>query len=285
MSRVEEWLAGARAGRIGATARLLSLVENDEPEGADVLRATFRETGRAVKIGFTGPPGAGKSTLVSALTAAYRHTVPRVAVVAVDPSSPYTGGAILGDRIRMRDRYLDTGVFIRSMANRGVPGGLARATRRVVSVLDAVGFDVILVETAGVGQQEIDVASVVDTVCLLTLPGAGDDIQAIKAGIIEIADILVVNKGDLPGADVAVKDLLQMQKLGHPRTDWRPPVVKTSASTGDGIDDLMAAVAKHRDWAIRCGEAERRAADAMRAEIQALMRERVLRELAQRIDT
>ena len=284
MSRVEEWLAGAKAGRIGATARLLSLVENDEPEGADVLRATFRETGRAVKIGFTGPPGAGKSTLVSALTAAYRRAVPRVAVVAVDPSSPYTGGAILGDRIRMRDRYLDTGVFIRSMANRGVPGGLARATRRVVSVLDAIGFDVILVETAGVGQQEIDVASVVDTVCLLTLPGAGDDIQAIKAGIIEIADILVVNKGDRPGADEAVKDLLQMQKLGHPRTEWRPPVIKTSASTGDGIDELMAAVAKHRDWAAQSGEAERRAADAMRAEIQTLMRERVLRELAQRVD-
>lgn len=277
-------LAGAREGRIADTARLVSIVENDEPEAADVIRATYPQTGRALKVGFTGPPGAGKSTLVSSLTAAYRKTVPRVAVVAVDPSSPYTGGAILGDRIRMRDRYLDTGVFIRSMSNRGKSGGLARATRRVVSVLDALGFDVILVETVGVGQQEIDVARVVDTVCLLTIPGAGDDIQAIKAGIMEIADILVVNKADRPGADEAVRDLMQMLNLGTPRNDWRTPVIKTSSQTGAGIEDLMNAVQKHREWAIASGEAQRRNAEAMRTEIQALMRERVLRELAKRMD-
>ena len=173
MSRVDELLAGARAGRIADIARLVSIVENEEPEAADVVRATYAHTGRAMLIGFTGPPGTGKSTLVSALTAAYRKTAARVAVVAVDPSSPYTGGAILGDRIRMRDLYLDAGVFIRSMANRGNSGGLARATRRVVSLLDALGFDVVLVETVGVGQQEIDVVRVVDTVCLLTIPGAG----------------------------------------------------------------------------------------------------------------
>lgn len=277
-------LAGAREGRIADTARLVSIVENDEPEAAYVIRATYPQTGRALKVGFTGPPGAGKSTLVSSLTAAYRKTVPRVAVVAVDPSSPYTGGAILGDRIRMRDRYLDTGVFIRSMSNRGKSGGLARATRRVVSVLDALGFDVILVETVGVGQQEIDVARVVDTVCLLTIPGAGDDIQAIKAGIMEIADILVVNKADRPGADEAVRDLMQMLNLGTPRNDWRTPVIKTSSQTGAGIEDLMNAVQKHREWAIASGEAQRRNAEAMRTEIQALMRERVLRELAKRMD-
>lgn len=279
-----ELLAGARQGRIADTARLVSIVENDEPEAADVIRATYSQTGRALKVGFTGPPGAGKSTLVSSLTAAYRKTVPRVAVVAVDPSSPYTGGAILGDRIRMRDRYLDTGVFIRSMSNRGKSGGLARATRRVVSVLDALGFDVILVETVGVGQQEIDVARVVDTVCLLTIPGAGDDIQAIKAGIMEIADILVVNKADRPGADEAVKDLMQMLNLGTPRNDWRAPVIKTSSQTGAGIEDLMNAVQKHREWALASGEAQRRNAEAMRTEIQALMRERVLRQLAKRMD-
>jgi LAO/AO transport system kinase len=153
-----------------------------------------------------------------------------------------------------------------------------------VNVLDAIGFDVILVETVGVGQHDIDVAQVVDTVCLLTIPGAGDDIQAIKAGIIEIADILVVNKGDRPGADEAVKDLVHMLKLGMPRTDWRTPVVKTSASTGEGVDELMAAVQKHRDWAIQNGEAQRRASDAMRTEIQALLRERILKELARRTD-
>ena len=284
MSKVAELLAQARAGKIAQTARLLSIVENDEPGAAEVIRATFPQTGRAIKVGFTGPPGAGKSTLVSVLTGAYRTKVPRVAVVAVDPSSPYTGGAILGDRIRMRDRYLDTGVFIRSMSNRGQSGGLARATRRVVSVLDALGFDVILVETVGVGQQEIDVARVVDTVCLLTIPGAGDDIQAIKAGIIEIADILVVNKADRPGADEAVKDLRQMLNLGTPRNDWRTPVLKTSSQNNTGIDELIEAVQKHRDWAAQSGEAQKRTADAMRSEIQALLRERVLRDLARRMD-
>jgi LAO/AO transport system kinase len=284
MKTVAELLAAARAGHTAAIARLLSIVENDEPGATEVIRATYPQTGRALKVGFTGPPGAGKSTLVSSLTAAYRKIVPRVAVVAVDPSSPYTGGAILGDRIRMREQYLDTGVFIRSMSNRGQSGGLSRATRRVVSVLDAMGFDVILVETVGVGQQEIDVVRVVDTVCLLTIPGAGDDIQAIKAGIIEIADLLVVNKADRPGADEAVKDLMQMLNLGTPRNDWRTPVIKTSSNAGTGIEELMAAVQKHREWANQGGEAQRRNADAMRTEIQALMRERVLRDLARRMD-
>jgi LAO/AO transport system kinase len=277
-------LTRARAGHRASTARLLSIVENDEPEAAEAIRATYSETGRAVKVGFTGPPGTGKSTLVSTLTAAYRRTVPRVAVVAVDPSSPFSGGAILGDRIRMRDRYLDEGVFIRSMSNRGQSGGLARATRRVVNVLDALGFDVILVETVGVGQQEIDVVRVVDTVCLLSIPGAGDDIQAIKAGIIEIADILVVNKADRPGADETVKDLLHTLSLGTLRTAWRPPVIKTSSTNGVGVDDLIGAVQKHRAWAAESGEAQRRASDAMKSEIEALLRERVLRDLANRLD-
>ena len=236
-------------------------------------------------IGFTGPPGTGKSTLVSALTAAYRKTAARVAVVAVDPSSPYTGGAILGDRIRMRDLYLDAGVFIRSMANRGNSGGLARATRRVVSLLDALGFDVVLVETVGVGQQEIDVVRVVDTVCLLTIPGAGDDIQAIKAGIMEIADVLVVNKADRPGADQAVRDLTQMLTLGSPRLDWRTPVIKTSAMEGKGIEELIEAIKKHGAWAEQSGEARKRNVEAMRSEVQTLLRDRVLRDIAARLSS
>ncbi|MGH8319577.1 MAG: methylmalonyl Co-A mutase-associated GTPase MeaB [Steroidobacteraceae bacterium] len=284
MSDINSLLERARKGDIAATARLLSIVENDEPEVAEVVRLTYHQTGGATLTGFTGPPGAGKSTLVSALTAAYRQTGARVAVVAVDPSSPYSGGAILGDRIRMRDRCLDTGVFIRSMANRGQSGGLARATRRIVGVLDALGFDVVLVETVGVGQHDVEVARVVDTVCLLTIPGSGDDIQAIKAGIMEIADILVVNKADRPGADEAVKDLMQMLNLGTPRTSWRPPVLRTSAKDGSGIQDLIEAIGRHRKWAQESGEAQRRKVEAMRQEIQMILRERVLRDLAHRLD-
>lgn len=284
MTDVARLLANAREGRIADIARLLSLVENEEPEAAEIVRATHASSGQATLVGLTGPPGAGKSTLTSALTESYRQAGARVAVVAVDPSSPYSGGAILGDRIRMRDRFLDTGVFIRSMANRGLPGGLARATRRVVGLLDALGFDVVLVETVGVGQQDVEVARVVDTVCLLTIPGAGDDIQAIKAGIIEIADVLVVNKADRPGADEAVRDLTKMLGLGPPRLGWQPPVVKVSALNKEGIQELIGAIGRHRAWAAESGEARKRSVEAMRAEVRALLRERVLRDLERGLD-
>ncbi|TME62252.1 MAG: methylmalonyl Co-A mutase-associated GTPase MeaB [Chloroflexi bacterium] len=193
-------VARARAGDKRSLARLVSVVENDDPGAAEILRTLYADTGRAQVVGVTGPPGGGKSTLVNNLAGAYRERSSRVAVVAVDPSSPFSGGAILGDRIRMRERFLDEGIFIRSMASRGHAGGLARATARVVNVLDALGTDVVLVETVGVGQEEVDVIGVADTVCLVTVPGLGDDIQAIKAGILEIADVLVVNKADRPGA-------------------------------------------------------------------------------------
>ncbi len=234
-------------------------------------------------LGITGPPGGGKSTLVSQLVGRYREEDERVAVVAVDPSSRFSGGAILGDRIRMRERFLDAGVFIRSMASRGHSGGLARATKRIVDVLDALGFRVVIVETVGAGQEEVDVARVAGTVCLVTVPGLGDGIQAIKAGILEVADVLVVNKADRPGADETVRDLAFSLSLGPDRDGWRPPIVRTSATTGEGTPDLVAAIAKHREWARTSGEAERRETDAARAELQTLLREKLFQGLVGRL--
>ena len=275
-------LARARAGDKRSIARLVSVVENDEPGAAEAMRALYPETGRAQIVGITGPPGGGKSTLVNRLAGTYRERASRVAIVAVDPSSPFTGGAILGDRIRMRERFLDEGIFIRSMASRGHAGGLARATARVVNVLDALGTDVVLVETVGVGQEEVDVIRVVDTVCLVTVPGLGDDIQAIKAGVLEIADVLVVNKADRPGADEAARDLAQMLSLAKDRP-WKTPIVRTSAQSGDGLPQLVDAIDKHRAWSRESGEYLDRRRAAARSEVEALLQEALLRELAGRV--
>ncbi len=276
-------LERARAGDKRAVARLLSVVENDEPGAAEAVSALYPLTGQARIVGITGPPGGGKSTLVNRLAGVYREQADRVGVVAVDPSSPFTGGALLGDRIRMRERFLDEGIFIRSMASRGHAGGLARATSRVVNVLDALGYGVVLVETVGVGQEEVEVVRVADTVCLVTVPGLGDDIQAIKAGVLEIADVLVVNKADRPGADETARDLTQMLKLGKPRTEWTPPILRTTASTGEGVDQLVRAIEKHRAWAAASGERERRRRDAARAEVEQLLREALVRRLRDRV--
>jgi len=292
----ESLLAAGRTGDKRSIARLLTIVENDEPGSADVLRSLYPDTGTARIIGITGPPGGGKSTLVSRLAAEYRKTCDRVAIVAVDPSSPFTGGAILGDRIRMRDRFLDEGVFIRSMASRGHAGGLARATMRVVNVLDALGVGLIIVETVGVGQEEVDVVRVADTVCLVTVPGLGDDIQAIKAGVLEIADVLVVNKADKPGADETARDLAQMLSLGpsvrpgpaspdpgEPHSRWKPPIVRTSAQDGSGVEELVRAIDEHREWARTSGELALRRAGAARQEVEALLREALVKRLEARI--
>jgi len=275
-------LARARSGHKRSIARLVSVIENDEPGAAEAMRALYPETGRAQIIGITGPPGGGKSTLVNRLAGLYRERASRVAVVAVDPSSPFTGGAILGDRIRMRERFLDEGIFIRSMASRGHAGGLARATARVVNVLDALGTDVVLVETVGVGQEEVDVVRVADTVCLVTVPGLGDDIQAIKAGVLEIADVLVVNKADRPGADETARDLAQMLSLAKDRP-WKSPILRTSAQSGEGLPQLIEAIDKHRAWARESGEYLERRRGAARAEVEALLREALLRELEGRV--
>lgn len=276
-------LERARGGDKRAIARLLSVVENDEPGAAEAMRTLYPLTGHAEIVGITGPPGGGKSTLVNRLAGAYRATTDRVAVVAVDPSSPFTGGAILGDRIRMRERFLDEGLFIRSMASRGHSGGLARATSRIVNVLDALGYGVVLVETVGVGQEEVEVVRVADTVCLVTVPGLGDDIQAIKAGVLEIADVLVVNKADRPGADETARDLAQMLTLGAPRIAWKPPIIRTVAATGEGTDELVAAIAKHRAWAAGSGEGEARRRAAARSEVEELLREALVRRLRDRL--
>ena len=275
-------LARARSGDKRSIARLVSVVENDEPGAAEAMRELYPTTGRAQTVGITGPPGGGKSTLVNRLAGLYRERAARVAIVAVDPSSPFSGGAILGDRIRMRERFLDDGIFIRSMASRGHAGGLARATARVVNVLDALGTDIVLVETVGVGQEEVDVIRVVDTVCLVTVPGLGDDIQAIKAGIIEIADVLVVNKADRPGADDAARDLAQMLSLAKDRP-WKTPIVRTSAQSGDGLPQLVDAIDKHRAWSRESGDYVERRRAAARSEVEALLQEALLRELEGRV--
>ena len=272
----------ARTGDAHAIARTLSILENDGTGAAELVRATHADTGKATVIGITGPPGGGKSTLTSGLVGVYRARGQRVAVVAVDPSSPFSGGAILGDRIRMRERFLDEGVFIRSMASRGHSGGLARATKRVVDMLDALGYDVVIVETVGVGQEEVDVVRVADTVCLVTVPGLGDGIQAIKAGVLEVADVIVVNKADRPGADETVRDLTLALSLGADKASWRPPIVRTNAVSEEGIDALAAAIAKHQEWARASGESERRATAAARAEIEALARETLFRRFVSR---
>lgn len=281
--RGTDLVAKARAGDTHATARLLSVVENEEPGAADALRELYPLTGKARVIGVTGPPGGGKSTLVNRLAGVYRERGDRVAVVAVDPSSPFSGGALLGDRIRMSERFLDEGLFIRSMASRGHSGGLARSTSRVVNVLDAIGYGVVLVETVGVGQEEVEVIRVVDTVVLVTVPGLGDDIQAIKAGVLEIADVLVVNKADRPGADETARDLAQMLSLGKLRTSWKPPIVRTVAATGENIPQLVDAIEKHRVWAAENGERDRRRRDAARVEVEDVLREALIRRLRDRV--
>jgi LAO/AO transport system kinase len=280
---VHDLLARARAGDQHAIARALSIVENDEAGAADLVKATHADSGGALVVGLTGPPGGGKSTLAGRLIGAYRRSGQRVAVVAVDPSSPFTGGAILGDRIRMREQFLDEGVFIRSMASRGHSGGLARATRRVVELLAALGFGVVIVETVGVGQEEVEVVRVANTVCLVTVPGLGDGIQALKAGVLEVADVLVVNKADRPGVDETVRDLAFALSLGGGRPGWKPPIVRTSSERGEGTEELIAAIAKHVDWSAGSGEADRRQLGAARAEVESLLRDGLLRRLREEI--
>ncbi|MBN2086466.1 MAG: methylmalonyl Co-A mutase-associated GTPase MeaB [Anaerolineales bacterium] len=269
------------AGDRRALATLISRIEKHDPEAPAILGALHERTGRAMVVGITGAPGTGKSTLVAALAGAFRrgtagHPPRTVGILAVDPTSPFSGGAILGDRIRMRDLAGDEGVFIRSMASRGRLGGLSHATDSAVRALDAAGFETILIETVGVGQDEVDIARQTPTVIVVESPGTGDDIQALKAGILEIADILVVNKADMPGADTTFESLCAMLGLGGGEGDgWKTPVMKTTAATGEGVDALAEAIHRHRAYLRESGEGRRRERERAEADLRERLRERL----------
>ncbi|MFI8082728.1 methylmalonyl Co-A mutase-associated GTPase MeaB [Kitasatospora sp. NPDC086009] len=271
----------ARAGRPRAVARLISLVENAAPQLREAMAALAPYTGRAYTVGLTGSPGVGKSTSTSALVTAYRRLGKRVGVLAVDPSSPFSGGALLGDRVRMQDHATDPEVFIRSMATRGHLGGLSWSAPQALRVLDGAGCDVILVETVGVGQSEVEITAQADTTVVLLAPGMGDGIQAAKAGILEIGDVFVVNKADRDGADATARELNHMLGLGETREagDWRPPIVKTVAARGEGVDEVVEALEKHRAWLEEHGELavrrRRRAGDEIEAIALAALRSRI----------
>ena len=246
---IQRIIEGVLRGERRSVARAISLIEDGLPEAEAILSAIEPHTGRAHVVGITGATGSGKSTLIHKLVMAYRRRGRKVGVVAIDPTSPFTGGAFLGDRVRMQDLTLDGGVFIRSMATRESLGGISDAAEGAVKVLDAAGFDVILVETVGAGQLDVGIASLVHTVLLVLAPGLGDEIQAIKAGIMEIADIFVVNKADLPNADQTVADLISVLKMeDYGQGGWRPPIVRTVALTGEGVDELIEQIERHRTY-------------------------------------
>lgn len=297
-----DWVPDVLAGDRRALARLITRVENRTLDSHAALAALYPHTGRAYLIGVTGAPGTGKSSVVNALTRTLRERGQTVGIVAVDPTSPFSGGAVLGDRIRMIDLTGDRGVFIRSMANRGSLGGLAATTGDVARVMDAAGFDVVLIETVGAGQSEVDIARTAYTTLVVDAPGMGDDVQAIKAGILEIADILVVNKADRPGAENTVRALRAMLQLGHrlrtslhhgellraehspdepPLDFWQVPIVKTVATEGEGLDKLADAIDRHRAYLSESGLLAERQRAGLEAELAARLREALLARLVQ----
>jgi len=274
---LDELVERLRARQPRAIGQAISVVEAGGARQAELVRRIYGATGRAKVVGVTGPPGAGKSTLVDRLAAAIRAGGETVGVLCVDPSSPFSGGALLGDRIRMQERATDPGVFIRSMATRGAMGGLARATRDAADLLDAAGFDWVLIETVGVGQDEVDVVRSVDSVLVVAVPGLGDDIQAIKAGIMEIADVFVLNKADRDGADRTYRDLALVLSLSdHDETSWLPPIVRTVAARGEGIDELLAAIGRHTAWMDQGERRIERRRRQLRLRVETILKERIL---------
>jgi LAO/AO transport system kinase len=279
MARTDQSLAERLLdGDKRALARAISLVENDDPGGWELVREVYPHTGKAAIIGFTGPPGVGKSTLLGALTKLERERERTVAVLSIDPSSPFTKGALLGDRIRLSDHFLDPGVFIRSMANRGALGGLSEATLQAALLMDASGREVVLLETVGVGQAEVDIIDHADTVVLALMPGSGDSVQALKAGVMEIPDVIVVNKADHPLTDTMVREIKGVLALG-PREGWEVPIVKTEAVRGEGIEELAEKLAEHRDYIKAEGTLSERRRRNLMNEVLAIATFRMRREL------
>jgi len=273
-----------------ALARAITLVENNRPEGWELVQEVYPHTGRAAVVGFTGPPGVGKSTLIGALTKARREEGRSVGVLSVDPSSPFTHGALLGDRIRLSEHFLDQGVFIRSMANRGALGGLSEAALQAALLLDAAGREDVFVETVGVGQAEIDIIDHADTIVLVLMPGSGDSIQALKAGVMEIPDVIVINKAEHPLTDTMIREIRGVLSLAsldrtpeEERRRWRVPIVRTEAATGRGVEELVQRLAEHREHILAGGELEERRARNLRGEVLAIATARMRRRLEQEL--
>jgi len=267
------------AGDKRALARAITLIESDDPAGWELVREVYPETGKARIVGFTGPPGVGKSTLIGALTAELRKDEREVAVLSIDPSSPFTRGALLGDRIRLSDHFLDAGVFIRSMASRGALGGLSEAALQVALVMDAAGKDDVLIETVGVGQAEIDIVDHADTIVLALMPGSGDSIQALKAGVMEIPDVIVVNKADHPMTDTMVREVRGVLALSQDPEGWKVPILRTEAARGEGVEELATKIAEHRAFIEAEGTLEQRRARNLRSEVLGIAASRMRRRL------
>ena len=275
----KELLSGSRL----AMSRAITAVENEHDNAVDIMQQLYAHTGKAHVIGITGPPGSGKSTLADQLAKEYRLQGKIVGIIAVDPTSPFSGGAILGDRIRMNDLTLDAGVFIRSMGTRGSLGGLSRKTAETIKIMDAAGMDVILVETVGVGQSEVDIVKTADTIVVVLVPGLGDDIQAIKAGILEIADVFAINKADHDGVDRLNTELEMMLEINQEKTDWRPPVQRVIANRGEGIKELAGAIAQHIVQARQSGRFNQRRKERTKNELLAMLDEKIGRHVRNKL--
>ena len=278
-AEIQNLVERVTSGDARALARAITLVENRASESSELLKALFPRTGQAKVVGLTGSPGAGKSTLVDQLAREYRKQQKTVGIIAVDPTSPYSGGAILGDRIRMGSHFADPGIYIRSMATRGSLGGLARTTADVTSVLDASGRDVILIETVGVGQDEVDIVRLAEVTVVILVPGMGDDVQTIKAGIMEIADIFVINKSDREGAERVEREIRAMQSLAVREDNWTPPIVKTVATAGEGVAELSAAISNYQEFLSRSGLAHRKMVENWRERLLEMLRDAAMQQV------